>query len=48
MPVQGRHPSEYAWRPGRSPDTEPDYGRFPPASTHRALSPQVLVGSRVR
>ena len=28
MPVQGRHPSQYAWRPRRPPDTVPDLGRF--------------------
>ena len=28
MPVQGRHPSQYAWRPGGPPDTEPDFGRI--------------------
>ena len=28
-PVQGRHPSQYAWRPRRPPDTVPDLGRFP-------------------
>ncbi len=28
MPVQGRHPSQYAWRPGGPPDTEPGFGRI--------------------